>query len=67
MNISCPFCHSVARLRPNPEADGGGIIPLYLLECSGCSATNVRPAAWRRQRRCSVDDTFVPESFVDAG
>ena len=66
MRITCPYCHSEARLRPNPAPADGVTSPRYELECSGCNATSVRPHPGRRQPRCSADGTFIPESLARA-
>ena len=42
MRITCPFCHSTARLTPNPAHAAHHALPVYLLTCSGCDRTNVR-------------------------
>jgi hypothetical protein len=41
MRISCPYCHSVARLTPNPAHNERNSLPVYLLKCSGCNRTGV--------------------------
>ena len=42
MRITCPFCHSAARLSPNPAHAEHHALPIYVLACSGCDRTNVR-------------------------
>ena len=42
MRITCPFCHSTARLTPNPAHAAHRALPVYVLTCSGCDRTNVR-------------------------
>jgi len=62
MRISCPFCHFLAHLSPNPETNGVASIPRYRLECSHCTAKNVLPrTGGERLRRCSADGTFIPD------
>ncbi|TDW30932.1 hypothetical protein EDD25_2716 [Cryobacterium psychrophilum] len=43
MIITCPFCHSRARLSPNPAHTSLNSRPVYLLVCSDCDRTSVKP------------------------
>ncbi len=47
MTLTCPFCRSQARLRPNPAHVERNSLPVYILSCSGCDHTSVRVAASR--------------------
>ncbi len=42
MHITCPYCHSNATLAPNPDHELRAAVPLYVLDCTGCSQTTVR-------------------------
>jgi len=44
MRFTCPYCHSAARLTPNPAHDRRADAPRYVLACSGCSRTVVARA-----------------------
>jgi hypothetical protein len=50
MRITCPFCHSPARLTPNPAHAERLTLPLYVLQCSGCARTTVRRDSARPSR-----------------
>lgn len=43
MRITCPYCHSEAALSPNPAHRAQASLPVYVLTCSGCAHTSVRP------------------------
>ncbi len=42
MHITCPYFQSNANLAPNPAHELQPTVPLYLLDCTGCSQTTVR-------------------------
>ncbi|MBG6056682.1 hypothetical protein RCH16_001356 [Cryobacterium sp. MP_M5] len=50
MRITCPFCHSPARLTPNPAHADRLTLPLYVLKCTGCDRTSVRRDSARPMR-----------------
>jgi len=41
MTFTCPYCHSEARLTPNPAHAQRASLPLYLITCTGCARTHV--------------------------
>jgi hypothetical protein len=42
MRLTCPFCKSSARLKPNPAHALHIALPLYVLKCTGCERTSIR-------------------------
>jgi hypothetical protein len=54
MRITCPFCHSAARLTPNPAHAEHMTLPVYVLTCSGCDRTSVRRDPARQSRELAV-------------
>ena len=50
MRLTCPFCQSEAKLKPNPAQAQRRSLPRYLLTCTGCDRTSVR-----------VEPEYVPQ------